>query len=75
VEEKMTDKQDTPPAETGRKEIKLYVTHDDGRQDILEIELPLQVLTGQKMWWIRAADRTEHYFTEDSYYDGFGKHA
>ena len=54
-------------------DVKLRVQHKDGRMETLDIAEPLWIREGAELDRIVAPDGTEHFFTKEGYYDGWGK--
>jgi len=53
-------------------DVKLRVQHRDGRIETLHIAKPVSMLEGSELDRIVCSDGTEHFFTKDGYYDGWG---
>jgi hypothetical protein len=53
-------------------DVKLKVQHKDGRIETIEIAQPASVLKGVEQDRIVGSDGTEHFFTKEGYYDGWG---
>jgi hypothetical protein len=53
-------------------DVKLRVQHKDGHIETLDIAKPVSMLEGAELDRIVCSDGTEHFFTKDGYYDGWG---
>jgi len=53
--------------------VKLRVQHKDGRVETLDIAQSASILEGAELDRIVSSGGTEHFFTKDGYYDGWGK--
>jgi hypothetical protein len=53
-------------------DVKLRVQYKDGRIETLDISQSISILEGVELDRIVCSDGTEHYFTKDGHYDGWG---
>ena len=53
-------------------DVRLRVQHKDGRIETLDIAQSVSILEGAELDRIVCADGTEHFFTKDGHYDGWG---
>jgi hypothetical protein len=55
--------------------MKMRVQQRDGKIQTLEISPPFSILEGVQQDRIILSDGTQHFFTKEGYYDGWGKTA
>ena len=54
--------------------MKLRVQRDDHEVEEIDLAWPVSIVPANAtLWRVKDADGIEHFFTEDGYYDGFGK--
>lgn len=53
--------------------MKIQVTHKDGRQEVLSVVGPLNLIEGDPLSRIVDATGLEHWFNEDGTYNGWGR--
>ncbi len=51
----------------------LWVLHEDGNRELISLVPPLSFIHGVKLDRLISGDGTEHWFTKDGYYDGWGR--
>jgi hypothetical protein len=53
-------------------DVRLRVQYKDGRIETLDISQAISILEGVELDRMVCSDGTEHYFTKDGHYDGWG---
>jgi hypothetical protein len=53
--------------------MKIRVQRPSGEIETLSVQTPIHSLEGKKLDRIIGADGVEHFFTQEGYYDGWGR--